>query len=285
MKKALEITLGIVTSIGGFVDAGSFATSLQAGARHGFRLVWAVALGTLCVIFLTEMSGRLALMSKHPVRELIHKRFGLRYSAALLVGCLVLDQMVLASEIGGVAMAAQLVDGRGVPVVGAAGGDRGLALLWFLTFGVMEKAISIAGLVTLAFLVAAFRAHAAPSASGLLPAWPEGQSAQYGFLAVSIIGAIIMPSMLFFYSSGAIEEQWDRGYLGVNRAVAALGMGFGAAIALAIMAVSAAILRPKGIRVESYPEASRMLEPIFGRWGLRCSPRRSELPASGRQSK
>src|SRR5689334_12242826 len=86
MKKALEITLGIVTSIGGFVDAGSFATSLQAGARFGFRLMWAVALGTLCVIFLTEMSGRLALMSKHPVRELMHKRFGLRYSAALLVG-------------------------------------------------------------------------------------------------------------------------------------------------------------------------------------------------------
>jgi NRAMP (natural resistance-associated macrophage protein)-like metal ion transporter len=244
MKKALEITLGIVTSVGGFVDAGSFATSLQAGARHGFRLMWAVGLGTLCVIFLTEMSGRLALMSKHPVRELIHKRFGLRYSAALLLGCLILDQLVLASEIGGVAMAAQLVTGVAFRWWALPAALAVWALLWFLTFGVMEKAISIAGLVTLAFVVAAFRAHAAPPSGGLLPAWPEGQSARYGFLAVSIIGATIMPSMLFFYSSGAIEEQWDRGYLWVNRAVAALGMAFGAGIALAIMAASAALLMP-----------------------------------------
>jgi Mn2+/Fe2+ NRAMP family transporter len=45
-------------------------------------------------------------------------------------------------------------------------------------------------------------------------------------------------------------------------------MGFGAAIALAIMAVAAVQLRPKGIRVEDYPEASRLLQPIFGGWGL-----------------
>src|SRR3954452_14798560 len=75
MKKALEITLGVVTSIGGFIDAGALATSLQAGARFGYRLMWATLLGTVCAIFLTEMSGRLAVVSHHPLRELIHKRF------------------------------------------------------------------------------------------------------------------------------------------------------------------------------------------------------------------
>ena len=84
VKKAFDITLGIVTSIGGFIDAGALTTSLQAGARFGFRLMWATLLGTICAIFLTEMSGRLAIVSHHPLRELIHKRFGLSFSAPLL---------------------------------------------------------------------------------------------------------------------------------------------------------------------------------------------------------
>lgn len=37
VKKYLEVALGIVTSIGGFLEAGSIATSAQAGAGFGFQ--------------------------------------------------------------------------------------------------------------------------------------------------------------------------------------------------------------------------------------------------------
>ena len=39
MKKIFEIALGIVTSIGGFLEIGSMATAAQAGAEFGYRLV------------------------------------------------------------------------------------------------------------------------------------------------------------------------------------------------------------------------------------------------------
>ena len=39
LKKALEITLGIITSIGGFLDVGMIATASQAGALFGLCLV------------------------------------------------------------------------------------------------------------------------------------------------------------------------------------------------------------------------------------------------------
>ena len=55
MTKVFEVALGIVTSIGGFLEAGSLATSAQAGAEFGFQLLWVIALGTLCLIFLVEM--------------------------------------------------------------------------------------------------------------------------------------------------------------------------------------------------------------------------------------
>lgn len=63
MKKLLGVALGIVTSIGGFLDAGSIATSAQ--ATFGNALLWSVVLGTVCVIFLVEMSGRFSIASRH----------------------------------------------------------------------------------------------------------------------------------------------------------------------------------------------------------------------------
>jgi NRAMP (natural resistance-associated macrophage protein)-like metal ion transporter len=200
MKKALEITLGVVTSIGGFIDAGSFATALQAGARFGYRLIWATLLGTICAIFLTKMSGRLAAVSSHPLRELIHKRFGFNYSALLLLGGFALNLLVIASEIGGVSIALELATGIpfrwwALPVAAFV-----WALLWFLTFGVIEKAISFAGLVTLAFVIGAFKLHHSVRelVAGAVPPLPSHDPANYWYIAVSIIGSIITPFMFFF---------------------------------------------------------------------------------------
>lgn len=54
MKKILEIALGIVTSIGGFLDVGAIATAAEAGSTYGFQLIWVIILGTICVIFLVH---------------------------------------------------------------------------------------------------------------------------------------------------------------------------------------------------------------------------------------
>jgi Mn2+/Fe2+ NRAMP family transporter len=37
--KALQLSLGIVTSIGGFLEVGSIATSAQAGASFSYQLI------------------------------------------------------------------------------------------------------------------------------------------------------------------------------------------------------------------------------------------------------
>ena len=70
MKKLIQIALGILTSIGGFLDVGAIATSAEAGSKFGFHLLWIVILGTVCVTFLVEMSGRLAALSKHTLLTL-----------------------------------------------------------------------------------------------------------------------------------------------------------------------------------------------------------------------
>src|SRR5919199_3148044 len=155
MKKLLGIALGIITSIGGFLDVGAIATSAEAGAAFGYRLVWALALGTLCVIVLVEMSGRLAAVSKHTLVDAVREHFGIRFHALLLAAELAIDYLVLAAEIGGVCLALQLVTGIGfrwwaLPVAFAV-----WLLLWRGTFGLIENGVTLLGLVTLVFVAGA----------------------------------------------------------------------------------------------------------------------------------
>src|SRR2546430_2638762 len=85
MKKLFEIALGIVTSFGGFLEAGSIATAAQAGAVYQYQLLWAVALGTIVLIFLIEMAGRLAAVGHHPLPSAVRERFGFNFYVIPLI--------------------------------------------------------------------------------------------------------------------------------------------------------------------------------------------------------
>ncbi|MEH2399162.1 divalent metal cation transporter [Nostoc sp.] len=270
MNKIFEIALGIVTSIGGFLDVGAIATAAEAGSTYNFQLIWAFVLGTICVIFLVEMSGRLAAVSKHTLAAAVRERFGFNFYIIPLVAEIVVDFLVLAAEIGGVCIALQLVTGISfqwfaLPVAFAI-----WLLLWKGTFGLIENGISLLGLITLAFVVATFKLHPSLTqlGSALLPTLPQQDTAHYLYLAVGILGALISPYLFYFYSSGAVEDKWDEGYIGVNRAVAGLGMGFGSIVSLGVLIVAALVLGSKGIQVDSYEQAALMLTETFGYWGF-----------------
>src|SRR6188768_1063104 len=102
MKRILDIALGIVTSVGGFLEIGSIATAAQAGAEFGFQLIWALLLGGLCVIFLVEQAGRLAAVCGRTVPDAIRERFGFNYFLFMFVVLIAVCLLVLGAEIGGV---------------------------------------------------------------------------------------------------------------------------------------------------------------------------------------
>ena len=97
MKKFGEITLGIVTSIGGFLEVGSIATSAQAGSEFGFQLGWSVLLGALGLMFLMEMSGRLSAITKRTFADQLRERFGISFFLLPLIATLVVSFLVLSS--------------------------------------------------------------------------------------------------------------------------------------------------------------------------------------------
>src|SRR5256886_731817 len=270
MKKLLGIALGIVTSIGGFLDVGSIATSAQAGAAFGYALLWAVLLGTICVIFLVEMSGRFSIVSGHTIIDAIRKRFGFAAFIVPFAATLLVNLLVLAAELGGICVALQLLTGIGFQLWAIPVAIAVWLLLWLATFDVVENGTALLGLVTLSFVVAIFVLGAEPAelAAGLVPSLPAEERTHYLFLVVSIIGATIAPYLFLFYSSGAIEDKWDKSFITANRVIATLGMSFGGLISMAVMVVAALALKPQGIRVEEYEQAALMLVPAFGGWGF-----------------
>jgi Mn2+/Fe2+ NRAMP family transporter len=271
VSKLLEIALGLVTGIGGFLEAGSLATSAQAGAAFGFQLVWAIALGTICIAFLVEMGGRLAAVSKHTLPDAMRERFGIRFFSVVLVAVVVVSFLVLASEIGGVALALQLATGIRFQWWAPAVAVAVWLLLWAHNFSLVEKGASLLGLVTLVFLVGAIKLHTPlpEVAANLLPSLPHQEPAKYWFMAVSIIGASVSPYLFYFYSAGAVEDHWDEDYLGVNRAIAGLGMTFGGALAIAVLACAAMVFHSRGIEIDRYEQIPLMLAEPLGRWGFR----------------
>lgn len=271
MKKVFEIALGVVTSIGGFLEIGSITTAAQAGALYGFQLTWAIILGGLCVIFLVEQAGRLAALSGHTIPDAIRERFGFNYYLLLLLVLALVILLVLGAELGGVCIALEFLTGIrfqwwAVPVALLA-----WLIIWKGTFSIIEQGVSVLGLVTLCFIVAAYLLHPNWSAvaHGTLPTLPTHNGVRYWFIAVSILGASITPYLMFFYSSGAIEDKWDEGYLNANRIIAAGGMSFGTLISIAVLIVAAVVFPPRGLQVDHYSQLALLLTDAFGRWGLR----------------
>lgn len=256
MSAFVKIALGVVTGIGGFLDAGTIATSAQAGARFQYRLLWVIALGTLALIFITEMLGRLAAVSKHTLAGAIRERFGIKYQALPLLAELFLDITVLAAELGGIAMALKLMTSIGFEWWALPCGLAVWGLLWRGKFEAIENGVALFGLVTLSFVWGALTLH--PSyhdvIAGLAPSLPSQKPTEYWFIAVSILGSLLSPYVLNFYSAGAVEEKWKPQELTENKLAGGVGMSFGGIVAAAVLVACAMTLFPRGIQARTYDE-------------------------------
>ena len=269
MSKIPTLILGIVTSIGGFVEAGSISTSAQAGAEFGFSLLWAIALAAVIVAMLSEMAGRVACVSRRSMAAAVRERFGLPFQLVPLAGELLIDLVLLTAELGGAAIALKMLTGVAFPWWIVPTAAAAWLVLWLGGFSVIEDGVGLLGTVTLSFVVAAWWLHpdAAAVARGFVPALPGHDLVRYVFLAVGIVGATVSPYLLNFYASGTIEEKLGEPELWINRTTAYGGMGFGSVVSMGVLVTAAMVLKPAGVKADTYDQAALMFEPVFGTWG------------------
>src|SRR5213596_1165385 len=109
MSKFLQLALGIVAAVGGFVDIGELVFNTQAGADFRYRLLWAVIVGVIGIMVFAEMTGRVAAVAGRPVFDVLRMRMGINVAIVGLVASLAINLLTLAAEVGGVAIVLQML--------------------------------------------------------------------------------------------------------------------------------------------------------------------------------
>jgi Mn2+/Fe2+ NRAMP family transporter len=268
--KIFQIALGILAAIGGFVDIGDLVFNVSAGATFGYQLLWVVVIGVIGIIVYSEMCGRVAAVSGKAVFDVVRERLGFRTGLAALLSAQVVNLMTLTAEVGGVAICLQLLSGLPYRWLILIAGVALAIIVWVTSFDWIERIFGYGGLCLLVFAVAAVKLHPAwgAVAHGFVPHMDTQSPLLYAYFAVGLLGAAMTPYEVYFYSSGAVEEQWGPKDLGLNRANAMIGYGLGGFLSFALMIVGGSLFLDKGIEPEFLGSITLGAEVPLGQIGL-----------------
>ena len=270
----LELTLGIMTAVGGFVDISQLVFSGQAGSLFGYALISAFALSTLGMMVFGEMCGRVAAVAHQPVFSLMRHRLGLKLGLFTLAASFLSTLVTCAAEVGGLGMILNHLTGLPYIPMCAASVLLLIASMWVLPFKWIERTYGLLGLFMLVFVAALIAIHPPwrQIASGFVPELPRGLGTKelltYGYFVVAIFSAVMFPYEAYFYSSGGIEEEWGPKDLLTNRVTSIVGMALGTLLSIAIVAISAQIFRPFNIAPQVAGSVALQAAIPFGKTGL-----------------
>jgi Mn2+/Fe2+ NRAMP family transporter len=268
VKKVLQLALGIIAAVGGFVDIGELVFNVQAGAAFRYQLLWAVVVGVIGIMVFAEMTGRVAAVSGRPVFDVVRMRMGLSVGLVTLVASLLINLITLAAEVGGVAIVLQLLFDVKIGTMILLGAIGLVLIVYFVPFNGLERIFGYLGCALLVFVVTAV--HLGPDwhdvAQGLVPSWHG--SALYAYFVVGVLGAALVPYEVYFYSSGAIEDRWGVKDLGLNRANVVLGFSLGGVLSIALIMVSAQVFAPLQVDPGYLGTTALGAERSFGETGL-----------------
>lgn len=268
MKMVLQIALGIIAAIGGFVDIGDLVFNTQAGALFGYDLLWAVVVGVIGIMIYAEMCGRVAAVTGRPVFDVIRERLGFGAGLTTLVASQVINLLTVAAEIGGVAIILGYLFDTTFSLLVLVGAGALVVAIRVLPFGAIERLFGYGGLMLFVFVAAAL--HHGPDWTGVAAGFVPNTDPNllYAYFTVGVIAAAVMPYEVYFYSSGGVEERWGPRDLGVNRLNAIVGYAVGALLSFGLMMTAAQILAPAGIAPDSLGTVALGPQVEFGQTGL-----------------
>lgn len=254
---------GVITASAGN-DAGGIATFASVGADHGYTLLWILIPLTLSLGIVQEMCARMGAVTGKGLSDLIRERFGVRWTAFVMIALLIANGGVTVSEFVGIAASMELLGvARYVSVPIAA-----VAIWWLVVKGSyrrVERVFLAMSLVFLTYVVSAFLAHPpwGTVARGLVH--PEFQlTSAYLFTIVAVIGTTISPYMQVFIQSSVVEKGVRVENYSLTRADVWIGTVFAILIVFFIVVSTAATLHVHGEHIETAAEAARALRPVAG---------------------
>jgi manganese transport protein len=244
-----------------YIDPGNFATNMAGGAQFGYALGWVVLTANLMAMIVQSLSAKLGIVTGRSLPQVCRDRLPHRLVVFLWLQAEAIAMATDLAEFTGATLGLHLVFGLSMWVSAVLAGLATFAVLAMEVGGFRRLEAAITGLVVvvvLAFVLelVVARPSAASLASGAFePKLPGGAA----LLAVSIVGATVMPHVIYLHSalvqgrvSGTADVPGAAGTEGKRRVYrfeiidVLLAMGLAGVINLAMLATAAAVFFARG---------------------------------------
>jgi manganese transport protein len=257
-----------------YVDPGNFATNIQGGAEFGYLLLWVIVASNLMAMLIQLLSAKLGIATGRNLAEVSRDEL----SRPLVWGMWVVAELVaMATDLAeflGAAVGFHLL--FGIPLFPAAllTGLATFLILGLQRFGFrpLEGVITVmVGIIAASYLVETFLEHPDWRTVALSAVTPRFQGTESVILAVGILGATIMPHVIFLHSSltqariRPTTPTEARRLYRFQLLDVAVAMGLAGLINAGMLIMAAATFHTHGLTgVASIEEAHRTLTPLLG---------------------
>lgn len=245
---------------------GNLTTAVQAGSSHLYALIWVIAVSTILMIFLTDMSVRLGIKTPVSLISSIKEHLGAPWGVAAGVGVFLITLCFSVGNATGAGLGISMLVPGTSPVMWSAVCVLAVAAVLFIrsVYRVVEKAlIAIVAVMAICFVVSAFLSGAdwAQAAAGLVPTVPEGS----WMLIIALVGTNFSVNAAFYTAYGTKERnRGEQDYRDVTLADTVPGIVAPGIMTALVIVVSAAVLGSTGQAASSIGELAAIFEPLAG---------------------
>jgi manganese transport protein len=239
-----------------YVDPGNFATNFAAGAGHGYELAWVIVMANAMGILVQYLTSKVGLATGHSLPELCRERFGRRANAILWLQAEIVAMATDLAEFVGAAVGLNLVFGMPLLPAGLVTAVVAFAVLALEQQGHRRfelAVVALLGLVTAGFIYLFFAAghqHYGQLAAGIVPRLRGGDVLS---LEVGIIGATVMPHVVYLHSALQKNRVKAAGHserhklLTYNKWDCTVGLGIAGLVNLSMLCTAAAVFHNPGL--------------------------------------
>ncbi len=261
----------------GYMDPGNWATDLAAGSKYGYTLLFVIMASNLMAILLQHLALKLGVASERDLAQACRDHYSRPVNISLWIFAEIAIAACDLAEVIGSAIALQLL--FGIPLIAGViitSLDVFLILLLehrgfrYLEAFVMVLIGTIAVLFGIEILLS--RPEFAPILHNLfIPSRSIVANPEMLYIAISILGATVMPHNLYLHSSIVQTRNYPRTPAGKREAIRLAGFDSAAALMLAlfinaaILIVAAAVFHRSGhTEVAEIGDAYKLLSPLLG---------------------
>jgi manganese transport protein len=257
-----------------YIDPGNFATNIAGGSKFGYTLLWVIVASNLMAMMIQMLSAKLGIATGRNLPEVCREQFSRRTSLGLWIQAEAIAMATDLAEFLGAVVGFHLL--LGIDLLPAAGltavaafGILGLQRFGFRPFEAVI--VVLVGIVGVCYISELFMAHPPWGTVGIHAITPDFAGTESVLLAVGILGATVMPHVIYLHSAlmqNRVVPDNDaeaRRLMRFTRIDVVIAMTIAGVINMAMLIMAATVFFKSGLHnVDSLEGAHKTLQPILG---------------------